>query len=117
PADGLAEVGTASVRRGRWRAVQLDVLLKGPEAERNVGQVAVAVGHGDRLHRGAVGDDPDLHAVGVGQGVAPDRLVAAIRPGVRRAEVLFRDGRAAGAAAARLHRRGGAHGAKRAYSG
>ena len=83
PADGLAEVRAAEVRRGRRRADEVHVVAQGRETERDVLQVAVPVRDGDRLGGGAVGEEPDLQAVAVGQRV-PERLLrrAAIR-GVR----------------------------------
>src|SRR5215470_4533069 len=95
PADGLAKVGTAKPWRPWWRAVQVHVLLQRLEAECDVLEVAMPVGDPDRLHRGAVGHDPYLHAMAVGQRVAPYRLIAAVRPRVRGAEVDPCDGRLA----------------------
>jgi hypothetical protein len=61
PADQGPEVGIA-----------LDVALQVVEAERHVVELAVAVGHPDRLYDPAVGQDGHFHPVGVGQGVDID---------------------------------------------
>ena len=54
--------------------VRLHVVVEVVEAERDVGHVAVAVGHLDRLDDAAVGDDLDDHAPGVGERVEVDGL-------------------------------------------
>src|SRR5215211_4770989 len=61
-AGDAAEVGVAG----------LEVALERVEAEGDVGLVAVAVGHPQRLDGAAVGDQLHLHAAPIGQGVAVD---------------------------------------------
>ena len=67
PADGLAEVDAGG--RGHRRAVELDVVGQGLEAEHHVGRLAVATRHPDVLDDRAVGDDLDAHAAVVAERV------------------------------------------------
>lgn len=71
-------------------------VAEGGEADRDVGHPAKAVGHPDRLHDAAVGDDLHLHVMGIGERVPVDALV--VRGGAEpllgdRGSVLLRRGR------------------------
>jgi hypothetical protein len=67
PADDLPEVGAAGVRRRR--AGHRHVVVERLEAEQHIGQVAVPVGHGNRLGDGPVGEDLHGHVLAVLQRV------------------------------------------------
>jgi hypothetical protein len=96
PANGLAEVRPARIRRRR--AVLADVFGQGLEAEHHVGLVAVPAGDSHGLDDAAVVEDLDLHTRAVGEGVL-EHLGWLARIWLDgRAEGRGGDGRVAGAA-------------------